>query len=151
MNTAALAGYKLEAALVDYLATILGQPFQWGTMDCNTVALGWLDTLAGTAELAQVRGRYTDQETARQFQLEHGRTLRAVLIEAGAELVAKGPAFAQPGDFLVVDTAGEPWTAGCVCSGWGFVSMDTNKGGILLPMETTPEGTELWRCSPWAK
>lgn len=143
-----LDGITRELALAGYLAEHQGRPFTWGVRDCNTVALGWLDIMAGTSELAAVLDQYSTEAEARQFQLEYGRTLRDVLAGAGLNLVPGGARFARTGDLLLVDVEGEPWTVGHVCTAWELMSIDTGEGCIMLPLASAPAGAELWRCEP---
>lgn len=51
---------KIEIDLIHILDRAGSQPFAWGTNDCNTLALEWLDRLQGSQWLKRVKGTYND-------------------------------------------------------------------------------------------
>jgi hypothetical protein len=113
--------------------------FGWGSWDCNTFVLAWLDRMAGTDYLSQYQGKYSDLESARAFQETHGRTLFRVCLDAGLMEVPGGARFAQPGDVLLVDDPGEPWRRGHVCGGTNFASIWPGRGLDVRPMMYMPK------------
>lgn len=117
---------------------VAGVRFGWGTWDCNTFVLAWIDRMAGTNYLGMYQGKYTDIATARAFQEAHGFTLWGVCCEAGLVAVPGGARFAQPGDVLLVCDPGEPWMRGHVCGGPSFASIWPGRGLDVRPMMYMP-------------
>ncbi|MCP4545953.1 MAG: hypothetical protein GY835_05745 [bacterium] len=128
-----------ERALVRLANEILGKPFKWGQLDCNILALRWLDLLTGSEELAAIVGRYSTKAEAARFAAESDRTLVEILLEHEVEFVE--PGFQQPGDFLVTHVEGEPWHRAHICTGHQVLSVDIETGGRLIPL------SDLVECS----
>lgn len=138
---------EADAELVRYVGGLLGQESAWGATDCNAVALGWVDRLTGLAP-DDVLGHYTNEQEAWQFCRGYGRTLGNVLAEAGLEELTVSPAFAQPGDILLVDGA-DPWTMAHICVGSWYVHAVPGQMIQARPMSHLyGRQVTVWRWAP---
>lgn len=111
----------------------IGRAFAWGQVDCTTLALSWLDEIAGWRALQDLAfGRYDSAETAAVYQQQLGFQLGQLLAEAGGIPV---PArFIQPGDFLLSQLEGEPWQRAAICLGADALSADPERGVLRIPL-----------------
>lgn len=93
---------ELHVALVRLARERLGSPFAWGSMDCNTLALEFLDLLTGGDLRSEVAGRYATELGAvrfwRRFRL---RWISGLADAYGAVEVPRG--FVATGDFIIVE------------------------------------------------
>jgi len=106
--------------LLKYLDGLDGQPFVWGSLDCHTFVMRWVDQVAGTDICAGVVGCYGTAQAARDFLKGYGRTLVEVLEGAGCELVPEGELL-EPGDVLLAPDLSEPWERSHLYLGSGHV------------------------------
>ena len=111
----------------------IGRTFAWGRADCTTLALSWLDEIAGWRSCQDLAlGRYDSAATAAAYQRQLGFQIGQLLAEAGGAPV---PArFIQPGDFLLSQIEGEPWQRAAICLGSDALSADPERGVIRIPL-----------------
>ena len=61
--------YKRERAMINYAVGEIGKPFEWGTRDCNTLALNCLDILTtGRENFICITEGYYDTEKQERFE-----------------------------------------------------------------------------------
>lgn len=90
--------------LDDAIAVARVQPFVWGEHDCCLFAADCVLAMTGHDPAADWRGRYDDSEGAYALLTErHGGDLAAAVDAALGERLS-GPAFAQRGDVVMIDT-----------------------------------------------
>lgn len=79
-------------------------PFAWGQRDCLLFAADCVEAMTGTDPAAQWRGRWSSAEEAYAIlNAEFGGDLAAAVDSVLGERLG-GPAFAQRGDVVMVDT-----------------------------------------------
>lgn len=111
-----------ERKLAEAIQSRLNTPFKWGSQDCCMFSLYCLDTVYGTDNLAEWKGKYKTERTAYKLLEERGG-YEAVLKEYG---FSKLPAHqAQRGDAAFI--GGQ--------EAWGIVGGDkifaTGKKGLV--------------------
>lgn len=117
------------------------ETFDWGRVDCFTLAMDVVEALTGTDPWAHERGRYTTAAGARRRLLANGfEDLPALFATLGAEIA---PAFAGRGDLGVV-TADDGSDAAVVCDGTVWIGRGEGAGVIRRPRAGV---RRAWRIS----
>jgi hypothetical protein len=93
---------NLTAAVSDYLASRFERSYREGEHDCALFALGWIDTLTGTAHEAAFAGTYQTKFEGLRKHAPAGMSLVAikVLFPEGWTTVAAGEPLAA-GDVVI--------------------------------------------------
>lgn len=116
-----------EIALHEYVQTERRLPFEYGVHDCGTFAAGALDLLTGGNLAPRLRGKWSSEEEADQYSVDHGSVSRHLERE-GCELINK--AFIQTGDFPIIEHKPYQFSAG-VCLG-SKTAINTSDHGVVL-------------------
>jgi hypothetical protein len=95
--------------LEDYLATIEGQPFAWGSLDCALFAADAVRAMTGQDLGASFRGQYTDADSADAAIRAAGFDTVADIAAAHFTEISRGEAVM--GDIAVVEMSGRPCLA----------------------------------------
>ena len=108
--------------------------FHWGTRDCNTVALKFLDVVMFKKKeyesiTDEVVGKYDNEKRAVRFYIKYDKTWDSYLTKFCDKNPENKPAF-QPGDILTVGT--HPFVMVHVCLGGKTASMDPEIGGSII-------------------
>lgn len=87
----------------DYIAQLIGQPFEWGVLDCYTLIFNWLKLRYPTNRLPDFRGWYSNVKEARSVAMAHkwGKSLPAAF---DIRVVPYGES--RPGDLMFVNEGG---------------------------------------------
>jgi hypothetical protein len=116
-----------------YIERLRAQPFAWGTHDCVTFAIGWLELarsdLSPREELAESLDYSTVVGALRALR---GRELQEAVDDWG-RLTSVAVPFAQRGDLVLVETSGRPSLSVCVgdyAAGPGITGLE------LVPLVT---------------
>lgn len=115
-------------ALIAYVSRVVGQPFEWGKLDCTLFPAFCLGALLDDDSALSHVGRWHDFRSAAKYSELHGLTLERWLRDRGCVDVAEG--YMQEGDFLLVETlpvGGKPWINAGVFVG-GRVAVCTENG-----------------------
>lgn len=127
--------------LTEYVRQHVGRPFAWGTEDCATLALGWIDTLLGTNHLERIAGRYSTPEEALRFAVLHGLNWSSLLEELGASPVRCN--FQQTGD-LITQPGGHFETVGIIVRRH-YLTIDEAVGQVVLRRWHHRDPWQAWR------
>ena len=114
----------------EYIETQLGQPFAWGTNDCNTFILDYFDKVFGTDLLKIIYKKYSSKEGAIEFQKKFGQRISGRCLQLG--LVEHHPTKAIFGDILVKHNA--DWDSCHICIGSKMASVDETIGTAIIPI-----------------
>ena len=114
----------------EYIETQLGQPFAWGTNDCNTFILDYFDKVFGTDLLKIIYKKYSSKEGAIKFQKKFGQRISGRCLQLG--LVEHHPSKAIFGDILVKHNA--DWDSCHICIGSKIASVDETIGTAIIPI-----------------
>lgn len=84
--------------LSGYLTRMAGRPFVYGTDDCATFVLGWLDIAHGRNALAAWRGMYVDEASCEAFIAANGgfAAIASAFFVEHYGLAPSAPAAGQP-------------------------------------------------------
>lgn len=110
---------------------MIGRPARWGTDDCLCAAASVSAIIVGRDPIAGVRGRWTDEASARKFEASLGRDRREAARELGRQLGHSEirPADAKPGDLGLIKVR-EMVVTGCKLPGGGWF-VRANKGFLV--------------------
>ncbi len=98
----------------------LDTPFAWGTNDCNTLVLKYLDEVWGNDVLSMIYGKYKTKIGAVKFNKKQKYTFTdGIVEELGA--IRLPPKLARTGDILIVHTKG--FEMGHICLGTKILSV----------------------------
>ena len=98
----------------------LNTPFAWGTNDCNTLVLKYLDEVWGNNVLGMIYGKYKTKIGAVKFNKKQKYTFTdGIVEELGA--IRLPPKLARTGDILIVHSKG--FEMGHICLGSQIVSV----------------------------
>jgi hypothetical protein len=126
----------------------LGRMFIWGETNCVALALRAHDAMHGTALHATHRKHMSTATRARAWTRKHGA--RGVIDQLLADgLTELSPAFAQPGDLLIGETA-DGQIAAHVCLGARVLSSTETEGVRYLPLAAVspaPTFAAGWRAA----
>jgi len=98
---------KLEIALYELIGSFDGSKFQWGTCDCSTIPLMWIDMIKGTEYCGCYYGLYNNEEEALIGLKAHGDIVGNVLKKINAYEVDKN--FLHTGDIVRMKVDDKPW------------------------------------------
>lgn len=87
-----------DVRLVDWAATRLGAPFEFGVTNCVQLALEAFDAMTGAEVAAKYRGRYKSEREGRRLMLRERVDPLTGLLNLGCVPVPRG--FAQRGDIV---------------------------------------------------
>lgn len=87
--------------LLNYLATVTREPFEWGTHDCVTFCADCIKAITGDDPIQGIRGTWSTQRTAFKAMMEYGGTvdLSELCEKVGLTKIEVGRA--QRGDIVV--------------------------------------------------
>ena len=114
----------------EYIETQLGQPFAWGTNDCNTFILDYFDKVFGTDLLKIIYKKYSSKEGAIEFQKKFGQRISGRCLQLG--LAEHHPTKAIFGDILVKHNV--DWDSCHICIGSKMASVDEDIGTAIIPI-----------------
>jgi hypothetical protein len=98
-----------------YIERHRATPFAWGTHDCATFAVGWLDLVReDLGPQIEHLVMTLDYRTAHDAVRRIGSAGLHAAVEDWGQLTAVGVASAQRGDLVLVDSAGRQSIAVCV-------------------------------------
>lgn len=121
-----------RSAVVSYISTVIGHPFQWGSLDCTLFPALCLDVLLGNNEAQAHVGKWDGLKSAIQYSAENELTLEGWLRARGCDDIPDG--YVQVGDFLLITTLpiqGQMWVSAGVVVG-GRVAVCTADGVQLF-------------------
>jgi len=98
----------------------LDTPFAWGTNDCNTLVLKYLDEVWGKDVLSMIYGKYKTKTGAIKFNAKQKYTFTDGIIEE-LDAVRLPPKLARTGDILIVHSKG--YEMGHICTGTSVLSV----------------------------
>ena len=105
----------------------LDKPFAWGTNDCNTIVLKYIDEVLGHDVLHKIYGKYRTKLGAIRFNRKQNYTFSdGIIEELGA--VKLPPKMARTGDILVVSDEGYELCQ--ICLGNQYLSVLENSSTI---------------------
>jgi len=126
-----------------YIESKLNQPFAWGTNDCNTFVLHYLDKLLDTDLLKIAYKKYSTKLGAIKFQKKHGQKISEKCLELG--MTQYHPNKAIFGDILVKHN--ENWDSCHICIGSKMASVDEQIGTAILPISDFNDFDSAYRFS----
>lgn len=115
-----------RSRLTYYLSEVSHRPFQPGQHDCALFFAGAVQAMTGEDYAAPYRGRYTTLRGGLRILRKDGFADHIAL--AAHHLPEIAPAFAWPGDGMVVDTDDGPALG--VCQGRAVYLLGPNGGGL---------------------
>jgi hypothetical protein len=101
--------------LSTYIQTHLTIPFTWGSNDCITFAIGWLEIRTGRDHLTEHKPWRTARQAAKKL-----RDLQGLFFLFDTHLTRINPNMAQDGDLTILDGTA------CIFSGRHIVSVGLN-------------------------
>tara|TARA_R100000234_G_C4945368_1_gene154840 strand:+ start:347 stop:766 length:420 start_codon:yes stop_codon:yes gene_type:complete len=114
----------------NFLESKMGEPFVWGTNDCNTFILEYLDKIIGSKVHEIAYKKYDTEFGAVKFQKKYGQTVSEKCLELG--LIKISPSKSTFGDILVKHN--ENWDSCHICIGSKIISVDEGVGVVALPI-----------------
>lgn len=116
-----------RSRLIAYLGQVSARPFAPGTHDCALFFAGAVEAMTGVDYAKPYRGRYTTLRGGLRVLRKDGFADHIAL--AAHHLPEIAPAFAWPGDGMVVDTDEGPALG--VCQGRAVYLLGPNGGGLV--------------------
>ena len=105
---------------IEFAQKELNTPFAWGTNDCNTLVLKYLDEVWGKDVLHMIYGKYKTKIGAVKFNKKQKYSFTdGIVEELGATRLP--PKLARTGDILIVHD--EAFEMGHICMGTNVLSV----------------------------
>lgn len=114
----------------NFIESKLGEPFAWGTNDCNTFIIEFFDKVFGTDLLKIIYKKYSSKAGAIEFQKKFGQRISGRCLELGMQQYH--PTKAIFGDILVKHN--KNWDSCHICIGSKIASIDEEVGTAILPI-----------------
>ena len=135
----------IELALIHYVESLYGKPFEFGVNDCPLFVAGALDIISGSSHRQQLEGQWHDKRSAWRYIKENG-DIPTHLRNAGCTTVD----FPQMvvGDIVCMEQKlahEKKWHSAGVCMGLQVAIMTNENGLILADIGSIPNGTEVYR------
>ena len=134
---------RLEIALQIYAARLVGKCFQWGSRDCNTIILDWLNMATGDNSIKEIRGRYESRAGAIRYQLQYGRDLPKIIKDAGGYYIPRNRV--TVGDIILTKETGAPWECGHLVLGSRYLGAAPGRGVFLGAVGVLPDNAKAMR------
>ena len=87
--------------LLNYLATVTREPFEWGSHDCVTFCADCVKAMTGGDPIQEIRGTWSTQRTAFKAMMEYGGTVDLAELCKKVGLTEIEVVRAQRGDIVV--------------------------------------------------
>lgn len=131
-----------ETALMKLIQDVLGEPFEWGVMDCAILAASCHDAMTGTKIVEGILNKYDSEKTAYKFH--KGLSVESYLLEHEAIIIK--PNYESVGDFIIFDTENSIKTVG-VYLGQKCLIIDLIMGVMVSYFESLPAIKKIYRIS----
>ena len=90
----------IDNKIHQYIQKERSKPFVWGSRDCNTFVLNFIDSIYNLDLEKKVKGKYKTEFGAIKFQKNFGQYLSEYLISNGGKKIL--PTQATIGDILII-------------------------------------------------
>jgi len=114
---------------IDFAHKELGKPFAWGTNDCNTLVLQYIDEVLQKDVLKKIYGKYKTKRGAIGFNKKQPYTFSDGIIKE-LNAVKLPPKMARTGDILIVSN--KAFELGHICVGTSVLSVLEDHHTLML-------------------